>query len=97
MPNVRERIRELVDSLSEDERAEASIELLKSTRTGAAVTAFLEGLDTNDRDRLEFIGKEFFEEHANSFPGPDRFVKANVRQTVYDAIKSFVTKLCTRS
>ena len=92
-----QELRDRFKQLSEDEKAGAIVELFGETRTGAAVRSFLEGLDTNDKDRLAFIGKEFYEEHVNTFPGPDRFVKANFRQSWYDAVTSFINKTCSRS
>lgn len=61
-----------------------------------AVQTFLEGLDTNDRDRLAAVGKAAFDQYVTELPGPDTFVKAQIRGPVEKAIENLITDLCTR-
>lgn len=63
------------------------------TVTQQAIAAFLEGLDATDRSRLKAVIMGAYDEHANSFPGPDALVKKTVRPHVEKFAESLVNDL----
>jgi hypothetical protein len=63
------------------------------SETKRSLQAFLSGLDSNDNERLVQVGLAAFEEHANSFPGPDKWAKDLARPHVKAFIESILKSL----
>ena len=55
--------------------------------------AFLTGLDANDHERIEEIGLAAFDQYVTEVPGPNKFIKAQVRPMVQTAIKNAIADL----
>ena len=63
------------------------------SETKRTLLEFLRGLDANDKNRLVQVGLAAFEEHANSFPGPDKWAKDTIRPHVQAFLESLIKDL----
>lgn len=63
--------------------------------TKAKVAEFLAGLDANDRDRLKAVLVSAFDQYVTELPGPNQFVKGQIRPGIETAIENLIADWCS--